>query len=153
MLGAAKHVVPTDMPASRTVVRYEFHGIPKTKPSPRYWWWVINRPDIDVCLKDYGFDINVVIRAEIAAFVNLFLGHLGLRQALEKRQVAFEGAGDAVTAVCQMLGFPQEPAPRVFTFPSVSSMEWTAPGSELDNSEHLPPIPRVSFQVRSEHRD
>jgi hypothetical protein len=144
MLGAARHVPPADMPRGKMVVRFEFHGIPKEKPSPRYWWWVIERPDIDVCLKDYGFDIDLVVRADLGAFVHLFLGHLGLGEAVAANQVGFDGEEQAIICLCRLLGFEKHPSARIFTFPAIGELGPVVP--RFGGSELLPPIPRVRLK-------
>jgi DNA-binding HxlR family transcriptional regulator len=116
MLGAPRHVDPGDMPAARMVIRFEFRGVPTTRRSPRYWWWVIQRPDIDVCLKDPGYHVDLVVRADLAAFTGLFLGHLGLREALATGKVGFEGTKSAIAGLCRLLRLENDPAPRVFAY-------------------------------------
>ncbi len=145
MLGAAKHVCPADMPSARTIIHFEFRGVPKTKPSPRYWWWVIERPSIDVCLKNYGFAVDLAVRADLKAFLDLFLGHLGLRQAENKNLIAFEGSKPAIAGLCRLLGFHQEPEPRRFVFPSLETMASTPAHGPSLGVAHPPPIPHVTF--------
>jgi len=77
--------------AGRTVVRFEFRGVPKAKAKERYWWLVIHRPEPEICLKNPGFEVDAVVIADLAAFTRLALGYLGLREALDRGLVAFDG--------------------------------------------------------------
>jgi DNA-binding HxlR family transcriptional regulator len=64
-----------DLPDNRIVLRFEFSGVASSKTKLRLMWLVLDRPEIDVCLKDPGHPVDVLIRGDIAIFVAIFLGH------------------------------------------------------------------------------
>ena len=64
-------------------------GLPKHCRGRGYWWYVIQRPEVDVCLKDPGFDVDAIIRADLAAFTRLSLGYIGLEEVVGQGKVAF----------------------------------------------------------------
>ena len=76
MFGARRQIERTELPSGRTVIRFEFRGVPKAKANERYWWLVIHRPEPEVCLKNPGFEVDAVVSADLAAFIRVALGYL-----------------------------------------------------------------------------
>ena len=70
----------------RVVLQFEFRGAPR-----RYYWLVIEATDASVCLQHPGFDVDVIIRADIAAFYRVWLGRCPLSEALKAGQVQLDG--------------------------------------------------------------
>ena len=48
-------------------------------------WLVLERPVIDVCLKDPGFTVDAVVRGDIAILVAILLGHARWKDKLGQR--------------------------------------------------------------------
>lgn len=67
------------------VIQFNFGG-PK-----RTYWLLIEPTDISVCLKHPGFDVDVIVSAEILAFYRVWLGRVPLSEALRKRQIQLSG--------------------------------------------------------------
>jgi hypothetical protein len=77
-----RQIDPAEIPPGRTVIRFEFRGLPKGRRGRGYWWRVIQCPEVDVCLKDPGFDVDAVVRADLAAFTKLSLGYIGPNETI-----------------------------------------------------------------------
>jgi len=69
----------------RVVIEFNF-GAPKGT-----YWLLIEPADISVCLKHPGFDVDVIVSAEILAFYRVWLGRVTLSEALRKGQVQLNG--------------------------------------------------------------
>jgi DNA-binding HxlR family transcriptional regulator len=121
MFGACRQIDPAALPAGRTVIRFEFRGVPKDKAKQRYWWLVIQRPEPEVCLKNHGFETDAVVTADLAAFTRLVLGHLGLQEALGRGLVAFAGGDAEIALLCRLLELPEQPTPRTFRYAPASA--------------------------------
>ena len=52
------------LPAERVVVRFDFRAFPPRWGGLRTCWFVLQRAGVDVCLKDPGFDIDLVVSAD-----------------------------------------------------------------------------------------
>ena len=63
------------LPDRRVVVRFEFSGVPASRTRYSMMWLLLERSGIDVCLKDPGFEADLVFRGNIADFVAVYLGH------------------------------------------------------------------------------
>jgi hypothetical protein len=116
MFGAQRQIDLAALPAGRTVIRFEFRGMPKGKAKQRYWWLVIRRPETEMCLKNPGFEVDAVVTADLAAFTRLVLGYVGLREVLGRRLVAFSGSEAAIALLCRLLQLPQQPTAKTFRF-------------------------------------
>jgi DNA-binding HxlR family transcriptional regulator len=116
MFGMQRQVDPAEIPSGRTVVRFEFRGLPKGCRGQAYWWYVIQRPEIDVCLKDPGFEVDAVVRADLGAFTRLCLGYLGLDEEVSQGRVAFHGSGPAIALLSQLLRLPKQPTLKQFRY-------------------------------------
>jgi DNA-binding HxlR family transcriptional regulator len=75
------------IPRRRVVIEFSFRGAPR-----RNYWLLIEPDDISVCLKHPGFDIDVVVTADILAFYRVWLGHVTMSEALRRNQVRLDGA-------------------------------------------------------------
>jgi DNA-binding HxlR family transcriptional regulator len=129
MFGMCRQIDPEEIPPGRTVVRFEFRGLPKNCRGKGYWWYVIERPEIDVCLKDPGFEVDAVVRADLAAFTKLALGYIGREDAVGNGQVAFHGSSPAIALLCRLMQLPERPTLKQFRyapFPARRSVPATA---------------------------
>jgi DNA-binding HxlR family transcriptional regulator len=63
------------LPDQRVVVRFEFSGVPASRTKYRIMWLLLNRSGVDVCVKDPGYEVDLVFRGKIADFVAVYLGH------------------------------------------------------------------------------
>jgi hypothetical protein len=129
MFGTRRQIERAELPTGRTVIRFEFRGVPKAKARERYWWLVIQRPEPEVCLKNPGFEVDAVVSADLAAFTRVALGYFGLREAQERGLVSFSGRNSAITTLCRLLQLSDEPVQKRWRF---------AP----DMSAPLPALPR-----------
>jgi DNA-binding HxlR family transcriptional regulator len=141
MFGARRQIDVASLPQGRTVIRFEFRGVPKGKAKQRYWWLVIHRPEAEVCLRNPGFEVDAVVNADLAAFTKLVLGYLGLGDARERGLVSFTGSDDAIGLMCRLLQLPEKPTRKTFRF---------APQRALAS---MPPTPSAAVPRREAAAD
>lgn len=72
----------------RLVVRFEFAGVPANR---RRYWLVLDREDADLCTKDPGFEIDLYISAHVRDVVQVWLGHVSIREARRQGKLVLEG--------------------------------------------------------------
>lgn len=70
------------LPDRRVVVQFEFSGVPANRTRFRTLWLVLERSDVEVCIKNPGFPVDAVFRGDIGQFVAAYLGHVGWRELL-----------------------------------------------------------------------
>jgi len=113
--GMRRQIDPRELPDRDFVVRFEFSGLPKRQRNRRYWWLVLRPDDIEVCLKDPGLSVDVVVVADLAAFTRVWMGYSGLAEAVAAGTVAFSGSGRAVATLRRILKLADRPTIRKFT--------------------------------------
>ena len=70
----------------RLLIPFDFRGTPQ-----RSYWLLIDRNDVSVCLKHPGFDVDVIVAADITTFYQIWLGRSSLLEATRRGQVRLEG--------------------------------------------------------------
>lgn len=74
---------------ARTVLKVEFTDIVSSK---RYWWLVIRDGEVDVCLKDPGYDVDLTIASDVQTLTAVWMGDTTILKALRANLVAVNGA-------------------------------------------------------------
>ncbi len=81
------------LPPQRVVVQFDFRGAVTES-----YWLVLTKEDVSVCLTHPGFEPDVLVTADLAAFYRIWLGHLDFDTALQAGLVKIEAvpalAGD-----------------------------------------------------------
>jgi len=83
-----------NLPDQRVVVFFQFREAPK-----RCYWLVLKRPEVDVCLFEPGFGIDLEVVAKLRALADICLGHLAVRDAMARGTLTLLGARDLCKAI------------------------------------------------------
>jgi DNA-binding HxlR family transcriptional regulator len=110
--GIRQHIDREDIAAGEFVVRFDFRGMPKGSRNPRHWWLLIRPDEIEVCLKDPGQDLDVMVEADLAAFTKVWTGYSRLEEALARGLVAFRGSQTAIAQLHRLLKLTDETVVR-----------------------------------------
>ena len=79
------------LPEQRVVVRLDFRGVPASHKSPKTYWLLLERPDVDLCIIEPGFEVDVFVDADLAAFTRVWLGDVPIRQAIREGGIKLTG--------------------------------------------------------------
>jgi DNA-binding HxlR family transcriptional regulator len=79
------------LPERRVVVRFDFRGMPRASRCPTTWWLVLQRPEVDLCLKDPGFEEDLVVHADVTALTRVWMGDVRLVDALRQDLIRLDG--------------------------------------------------------------
>src|SRR5262249_6155793 len=85
-------------PPERVVVRFDFRGVPATMRCPRYWWLVLERPEVDLCLKDPGFLVDIVVSADLRTLTRVWMGDVRLAESVRAGLIRLDGPRSLVRA-------------------------------------------------------
>jgi DNA-binding HxlR family transcriptional regulator len=99
-------------PAGRFVICFEFRGLPGARIAAKRWWFVIDGGDIELCMKDPRYPVDVAIAAELEAFTRAWIGYIGLADGDARRNIDFEGSAQAVERAKALLGLYDRPRER-----------------------------------------
>jgi hypothetical protein len=97
------------------VVLFDFRGLPKQWRTVRYFWLILERTDIDICLKDPGYDIDLEVDADLAGLTKVWMGDIRLAEAMRSGLVRLKGPNALVRAFPSWLalsGFAGVERPR-----------------------------------------
>jgi hypothetical protein len=94
-------VRPAGLPDRRVVVGFTF---PDTKPGLRHWWLVFHRGEIDLCLTDPGFEVDVHLTTALPTMVELWLGDVSIGDALRDGAVTLTGRRALVRSFPKWIG-------------------------------------------------
>src|SRR5262245_13460639 len=81
------------LPGRRVVVQFDFRGRHRGS-----YWLVMEPADVSVCPQDPGFEVDVLVSADIGAFYRVWLGRISLADALRDESVRLDGMPAAVRA-------------------------------------------------------
>jgi DNA-binding HxlR family transcriptional regulator len=88
-----------NLPDERIVILFRFRQY-----EDRSYWLVLTRPDVDLCMEDPGYEVNLEIEGLVAALARVCLGRIDLPQAVKCGDVAVYGAPRYRTALSSWLG-------------------------------------------------
>ena len=71
------------------VAQFDVSGLSQTK---RFRWLVSKNGETDLCYRDPGYDINLIINASLKSLVDVWVGEQSLPSALTKNDIRLEGS-------------------------------------------------------------
>ena len=86
------------LPPRRVVVQFKFSGAPATYRGPRLFWLVLERAQVDICIEDPGFEVDLYLEADLAAMAKVWLGDEPFESVVRSKQVRLIGPRDLVSA-------------------------------------------------------
>jgi DNA-binding HxlR family transcriptional regulator len=86
------------LPEQRIVVQFDFNGAPASMRCPRTWWLVLERREVDLCLKDPGFPVDLVVSADLRALTRVWMGDVRLAEAVRAGLIRLDGPRSLVRA-------------------------------------------------------
>jgi DNA-binding HxlR family transcriptional regulator len=87
--------------AQRTVIHFE---LTDCEAKYRYWWLVIKDGDVDVCLRDEGFDLDLTIASDLKTLTGVWMGDTTVTKALRQKKLVLTGAAHLKKNIAVWLG-------------------------------------------------
>ncbi len=84
------------LPPKRLVTRFDFKGVPAACRRSSTFWLLLERPEADLCISDPGFEVDLFVDADLAAFARVWLGEVPIREAMRNGTIRLSGAAEAV---------------------------------------------------------
>jgi len=79
------------LPSRRVVVRFKFSGVAAAHRGPRVFWLMLERTQVDLCIEDPGFEVDLYVEADLAAMAKVWLGDVPFESTLRSGQVRLLG--------------------------------------------------------------
>ena len=86
------------LPPRRVVVELSFRGVPAEHRGYRVFWLVLTSAEVDLCVTDPGFDVDLYVDARIDAMVHVWLGDRTWRTTLRDGSIRITGPRELVKA-------------------------------------------------------
>ena len=88
-------------PAGRTVLMFEFSDYTSKF---RRWWLVITDGDVDVCLKDPGFEHDLHILTDLKTLTGIWMGDTTYNKATKDKLLTINGASALKKSISSWMG-------------------------------------------------
>ncbi|MCI0507782.1 MAG: helix-turn-helix transcriptional regulator [Gammaproteobacteria bacterium] len=83
------------LPSQRTVIEFELCRIPRSLPpdsrNMKRWWLVVEKPDVELCLTDPGYEVDMVVKADLFALTRVWMGEHKLQDAQREGTITLLG--------------------------------------------------------------
>ena len=84
-----RNLSPDRLPEGETTVMFWFRDVAAKKS--RYWLR-IDRPQIDLCLTNPGFAVQLTVETTLRTMVEVWMGERDVREAVRQGQIELKGA-------------------------------------------------------------
>jgi DNA-binding HxlR family transcriptional regulator len=91
MWNVRRRIVLDLLPQERVIVRFKFGGCPVSYRGHRMFWLLLESPQVDLCVEDPGYEIDLYVEADLAAMVRVWLGDEPFHTALRTQTVQLVG--------------------------------------------------------------
>jgi len=82
----------------RRVVRFQLDDVPVAK---RFYWLVFEPADVEICVKDPGYEVDLWVHTTIRTLVAVWLGHRSLSSVYDDESLCLDGDREEVKAFRQ----------------------------------------------------
>jgi hypothetical protein len=89
-----QNVIPQNLPIQRTVVQFDFPDAKRGKTV----WLMLDPAGTTVCERDEGFDVDLYVKANIAEFLKIWMGHSTWKDAQSAGALDLQGPRNLVRA-------------------------------------------------------
>jgi DNA-binding HxlR family transcriptional regulator len=91
-----RRIAMDSLPPRRVVVRFKFGGVPPAYRGPRVFWMLLERTQVDLCVEDPGFEVDLHVEADLAAMAKVWLGDVPFESVLRTNEVRLVGSRELV---------------------------------------------------------
>src|SRR3954471_17431870 len=100
-----RRIILDNLPARRVVARFKFSGVAPTYRGRRVFWLILERSQVDVCIDDPGFEVDLYVEADLGAMAKVWLGDVPFERALTSGDVRLIGPREMAKAFPSWLMF------------------------------------------------
>jgi hypothetical protein len=97
------------LPEHRVVVQFDFFSATISSAEKGSLWLILTKADVTLCLTDPGFDVDLIVTADLASFYRLWGGRMTYAAAIDRSGVSVDGAPSLVRAFPRWFGWSAVP--------------------------------------------
>lgn len=83
-----RSIDPSVMPDQRIVVQFEYPDAPK---GGQLWWLVADNGEIDLCMNDHGYEIDIIIKSSLRAMTRVWVCEQTFNDAVSQGEIKVMG--------------------------------------------------------------
>ena len=114
-----RSIDPGIFPEGRIVVQFEYADAPR---GARDWWLVSENGEIDLCLNDNGFDVDIVIKCSLKTMTEVWICQLPFLQAVKQNHIKVIGDPALINKLPDWLR--SSPLSRLGTLDELPTLDW-----------------------------
>jgi DNA-binding HxlR family transcriptional regulator len=99
------------LPDHRVVVQFDFYGFEYRGKTTVSFWLILAKEDVTICLTDPGYEINVLVTADLATLYKVQGGRIRYQDAINGCDVRVEGMPSLVRAFPNWFGWSEVASP------------------------------------------
>lgn len=96
-----RFLAPGGLGPERVVVQLTFPSMPAKR---RYFWIVVDDQDVDLCLTDPGFDVDVTVEADLRTLTEVWMGDGRFVEALADGRITMQGPTELTRRMASWFG-------------------------------------------------
>lgn len=98
MWNIRRRIVGVRLPPQRVVAQFRFTGVPAHYRGYRTFWLVLDRTQVELCVTDPGHEIDLLVDADLATLVKVWLGDIAFEDARRAGRVTVHGRRELAEA-------------------------------------------------------
>ncbi|MGI9521419.1 MAG: winged helix-turn-helix transcriptional regulator, partial [Hyphomicrobiaceae bacterium] len=79
----------------RFVVNFQYPNMPLNR---RSYWLLFSGGEVELCYRDPGYDVDLLVKTDVKALVEIWLGHTSIEEAVGDGSLSLTGATKDVLA-------------------------------------------------------
>lgn len=114
-----RSVDPSNFPAHRIVVQFEYPDAPL---GAKNWWLVSENGEIDLCLNDHGYDIDILIKCSLKVMTEIWICEQSFNDATKAGDINIMGDPKLVNKLQDWLR--SSPLSKLGTLDTLPKLDW-----------------------------
>jgi DNA-binding HxlR family transcriptional regulator len=87
--------------SERSVLRFEFVDYPANQ---RLFWLVVTDDEVDICVKDPGYDVDLLIQTTLKTMTHIWVGDFSVAKARREKKLVLEGDSELKRSMGSWIG-------------------------------------------------
>lgn len=83
-----RNLEPEPRPDRRCTIQFQY---PELSEAQRDWWLVVDKGDVDLCSVDPGYEVDLLVTADLRAMTAIWMGLTSLPEEIAKGAVTLDG--------------------------------------------------------------
>lgn len=114
-----RSIDPDIFPSRRVVVEFNYPDAPK---GAQQWWLVSENGEIDLCLNDPGYDVDIVLTSSLQSMTRVWICEELFDEAVKAQRIKV--AGDPALIKCLQAWLRTSPLSKLGTVSEMPTLRW-----------------------------